>query len=55
LPRYEHYRAKIDFAGPVQYTDLLAIARRFSILFDDSCPGFDKSEWRGACWEVIDP
>jgi hypothetical protein len=28
----------------VQYTDLLAKARRFSIVFDDGYQGFDKSE-----------
>jgi alpha-D-xyloside xylohydrolase len=44
LPLYVRYGAKIEFAEPVQYTDLLAQARKFSILFDDSYPGFDKSE-----------
>ena len=44
LPLYVRYGAKIEFAEPVQYTDLLPKARRFSILFDDSYPGFDKSE-----------
>jgi alpha-D-xyloside xylohydrolase len=44
LPLFVRYGAKIEFAEPVQYTDLLPRARRFSILFDDSYPGFDKSE-----------
>jgi len=44
LPLYVRYGARIEFAEPVQYTDLLVKARRFSILFDDSYPGFEKSE-----------
>ena len=44
LPLYVRYGSKIEFAEPVQYTDLLAHARKFSILFDNSYPGFDGSE-----------
>jgi alpha-D-xyloside xylohydrolase len=44
LPLYVRYGARIEFAQPVQYTDLLVKAQRFSIVFDDSYPGFDKSE-----------
>jgi alpha-D-xyloside xylohydrolase len=44
LPLYVRYGAQVEFAEPVQYTDLLPKARRFSILFDDSYPGFDKSQ-----------
>lgn len=44
LPLYVRYGARIEFAQPVQYTDLLVKAQRFSILFDDSYRGFDKSE-----------
>jgi alpha-glucosidase (family GH31 glycosyl hydrolase) len=44
LPLYVRYGARVEFAEPVQYTDLLAKARRFSIVFDDGYPGFDKSE-----------
>jgi alpha-D-xyloside xylohydrolase len=44
LPLYVRYGARVEFAEPVQYTDLLAKARRFSIVFDDGYRGFDKSE-----------
>lgn len=44
LPLYVRYGARLEFAEPVPYTDLLPKARRFSILFDDSYAGFDKSE-----------
>lgn len=44
LPLYVRYGARIEFAEPVQYTDLLAKAQRFSIVFDDGYQGFDKSE-----------
>jgi alpha-D-xyloside xylohydrolase len=44
LPLYVRYGARVEFAEPVQYTDLLPKARRFSILFDDSYRGFNKSE-----------
>jgi alpha-glucosidase (family GH31 glycosyl hydrolase) len=44
LPLYVRYGARVEFAEPVQYTDLLAKARRFSIVFDDGYQGFDKSE-----------
>jgi alpha-D-xyloside xylohydrolase len=46
LPLYVRHGARVEFAEPVQYTDLLAKARRFSIVFDDGYPGFDKSELR---------
>ena len=44
LPLYVRYGARIEFAEPVQYTDLLVKARRFSIVFDDGYQGFEKSE-----------
>ena len=44
LPLYVRYGSRIEFAEPVQYTDLLANARKFSILFDESYRGFDESE-----------
>jgi len=44
LPLYVRHGSRVEFAEPVQYTDLLPKARRFSILFDDSYRGFDKSE-----------
>jgi alpha-D-xyloside xylohydrolase len=44
LPLYVRYGSRVEFAEPVQYTDLLPNARRFSILFDESYTGFDKSE-----------
>ncbi len=44
LPLYARYGSRIEFAEPVQYTDLLSNARRFSILFDDGYTGFDQSE-----------
>jgi alpha-D-xyloside xylohydrolase len=44
LPLYVRYGARVEFAEPVQYTDQLRKARRFSILFDNSYSGFDKSE-----------
>jgi alpha-D-xyloside xylohydrolase len=44
LPLYVRHGSRVEFAEPVQYTDLLPKARKFSILFDDSYTGFDKSE-----------
>jgi hypothetical protein len=44
LPLYVRYGAGVEFAQPVQYTDLLVKAQRFSIFFDDGYQGFDKSE-----------
>jgi alpha-D-xyloside xylohydrolase len=44
LPLYVRNGARVEFAEPVQYSDLLPKARRFSILFDEGYRGFDKSE-----------
>jgi alpha-D-xyloside xylohydrolase len=44
LPLYVQYGARVEFAEPVQYTDLLPKARRFSILFDEGYQGFEECE-----------
>jgi alpha-D-xyloside xylohydrolase len=44
LPLYVRYNAPVEFAEPVQCTDQLAGARKFSIVFDNRYQGFDQSE-----------
>jgi alpha-glucosidase (family GH31 glycosyl hydrolase) len=43
-PLYVRYGSRIEFAEPVQFTDLLPKARRFSVLFDEGYRGFDRTE-----------
>ena len=44
MPLYVRYNSKVEFVEPVQYTDQLQEAERFSIQFDESYDGFDKSK-----------
>ena len=43
IPIYVRYGSQVEFAEPVQCTDQLKDAKRFSIRFDDSYSGIDKS------------